>query len=106
MRRILIDNARRKKRDRHGGGHQRLELSDDLPAPDATAEQLLAVDEALTKLASEDPVAADLVKLHYFAGLSIEDAAQALGLSRAGAYRHWTFARAWLLHEIRNHNAS
>jgi RNA polymerase sigma factor (TIGR02999 family) len=106
MRRILIDNARRKKRDRHGGGQQRIELSDDFPAPDATVEQLLAVDEALTKLASEDPAAADLVKLHYFAGLSIEDAAQALDLSRAGAYRHWTFARAWLLHEIRNDHAS
>jgi RNA polymerase sigma factor (TIGR02999 family) len=106
MRRILIDSARRKKRDRHGGGQQRVELSDELPAPDATVEQLLAVDEALSKLASQDPAAANLVKLHYFAGMSIEDAAQALGQSRAGAYRHWTFARAWLLHEIRQDHGS
>jgi RNA polymerase sigma factor (TIGR02999 family) len=101
MRRILIDNARRKKRDRHGGDQHRVALSDDLPTPDATVEQLLAVDEALAKLASQDQAAADLVKLHYFAGLTIEDAAEALGVSRAGAYRLWTFARAWLLNEIR-----
>lgn len=96
MRRILVDAARRKRGDKHGGQHQRVELPD-VPAEGEVAdERLLALDAALTRFATEDPVAARLVELHHFAGLSIEDAAAALGLSRATAYRHWTYARAWL----------
>jgi RNA polymerase sigma factor (TIGR02999 family) len=100
MRRILVDNARRKRRLRHGGGLQRVELDESLPAATAD-EDLLALDEALEKLAVEDPQAAAVVQLRYFAGLSVEEAAAALGISRAGAYRHWTFARTWLLHAMR-----
>ena len=96
MRRILVDAARRKRTEKHGGHHQRVELPDVAAAADVTDEQLLALDEALTRLAAEDPTAARVVELRHFAGLSIEDAAAVLGLSRATAYRHWTYARAWL----------
>jgi RNA polymerase sigma factor (TIGR02999 family) len=96
IRHILVDNARRKRRDKHGGGRRRVPLDDNGAAP-AAAGELLALDEALSKLASEDPDAAAVVQLRYFAGLSVEEAAQSLGMSRATAYRHWTFARAWLL---------
>ena len=71
-----------------------------MPAPPAAGEDLLALDHALTHLAAEDPEAAQVVQLRYFAGLSVEQAAQCLGLSRATAYRHWTFARAWLLQQL------
>lgn len=101
MRRILIDNARRKKALRHGAGQQRLdvqELEIAAPAPD---EQLLALDEALEKLAGEHPAKAQLVKLRYFAGLSIEEAAQTLKISEATAKRWWSYARAWLLCETK-----
>jgi RNA polymerase sigma factor (TIGR02999 family) len=100
MRRLLVDSARRKLRDKRGGGRPRVELDEAVPSPPAEAEGLLALDEALSKLAAEDPEAAGLVQLRYFAGLSVEEAADALGLSRAGAYRHWAFARAWLLQEL------
>jgi RNA polymerase sigma factor (TIGR02999 family) len=100
MRHILVDNARRKKRDKHGGGRKRIELDEFVPAPSPDADQLLAIDEALTRLAEHDPEAAAVVKLRYFAGLSVEEAARHLEISRATAYRHWTFARAWLLQEI------
>lgn len=96
MRRILVENARRKKRVRHGGDRQRVDLAEDdrviLPASD----EVLALDEALTQLAKEDSLAAQVVTLHFFGGLSIEEAATALGISRANAYRQWTYARAWL----------
>jgi RNA polymerase sigma factor (TIGR02999 family) len=96
MRRILVDAARRKRTEKHGGHRQRVELSD-VPADSGIADdRLLALDAALTRFAAEDPVAAQVVELRHFAGLSIEDAATALGLSRATAYRHWTYARAWL----------
>jgi RNA polymerase sigma factor (TIGR02999 family) len=96
MRRILVDAARRKRTRKHGGDRRRVELPD-LPAvPEVADERLLALDAALTRLAAEDPVAARVVELRHFAGLSIEDAAATLGLSRAAAYRHWTYARAWL----------
>jgi RNA polymerase sigma factor (TIGR02999 family) len=101
MRRILVDAARRKRTHKHGGHHRRVELPDVPAEPEADDEQLLALDEALTRLAAEDPVAARVVELRHFAGLSIEDAAATLGLSRATAYRHWTFARAWLRDAIR-----
>jgi RNA polymerase sigma factor (TIGR02999 family) len=100
MRHILVDKARRKRREKHGGRRNRVELNEDHPAPPSAAEELLALDEALHHLASEDPEAASLVELRYFAGLSVEEAARTLGISRATAYRHWTFARAWLLGEL------
>jgi RNA polymerase sigma factor (TIGR02999 family) len=96
MRRILVDAARRKRTEKHGGNHHRVELPDIPAQPEVADEQLLALDAALTRLAAEDSVATRVVELRHFAGLSIEDAAAALGLSRATAYRHWTFARAWL----------
>jgi RNA polymerase sigma factor (TIGR02999 family) len=101
MRRILIERARRKQRLRHGGGRQRVELDEaDVPI-EPPSGNLLALDEALDKLASEDKVKADLVKLRYFAGLTVVQAAEILGISRATADRYWTYARAWLYHEVR-----
>ena len=101
MRRILVDSARRKRAEKRGGGRGRLDLHDvDLAAP-APPGDLLAIDEALTKLEAHDPPKARLVKLRYFAGLSEDDAARALGISRATAHRHWRYARAWLLSELR-----
>ena len=100
MRRILVDNARRKRAEKHGGRWARQELDDvDIAAP-ARSEDLLALDEALAKLEANDPVKAQLVKLRYFAGLSEEDAARALGVSRATVQRHWRYAKAWLLDEL------
>ena len=96
MRRILVDAARRKRTEKHGGNRRRVALADVPAGPEVADEQLLALDAALTRLAAEDPVAARVVELRHFAGLSIEDAAATLGLSRATAYRHWTYARAWL----------
>lgn len=96
MRRILVDHARKKRADKRGGAGQKFELSEDdrvvLPDPDT----LLAIDEALTKLAAEDPASAEIARLRLFAGASIDDAAEALGVSRATAYRDWSYARAWL----------
>jgi RNA polymerase sigma factor (TIGR02999 family) len=100
MRRILIDRARRKKRKRHGGGRARLDLQQlDLASPPPD-EELLALDEALDLLENEDPVKARLVKLRFYAGLTLEQAAAALGLSRATCSRYWTYARAWLYHQV------
>jgi RNA polymerase sigma factor (TIGR02999 family) len=96
MRRILVDAARRKRTAKHGGCRHRVALPDVPAEPEVADEKLLALDAALTRLAAEDLVAARVVELRHFAGLSIEDAAAALGLSRATAYRHWTYARAWL----------
>jgi RNA polymerase sigma factor (TIGR02999 family) len=96
MRRILIDNARRKQADKHGGGRQRVDLDQAAAVAAAPPEDLLVLDDALDRLTRHDPAAANLVKLRYFAGLSVEQAADALGLSRTNAYRLWTFARAWL----------
>lgn len=100
MRHILVDKARRKRRRKHGGDRQRVDLDDVAAAPPSVGDDLLALDEALTRLAADDPEAAAVVQLRYFAGLSVEQAAQSLGMSRAGAYRHWTFARAWLRQEL------
>jgi RNA polymerase sigma factor (TIGR02999 family) len=99
MRRILIDRARRKHSAKRGGDRQRVALDQGatLARPgDQTADDLLALDEALQLLESEQPVKARLVKLRYFAGLSIDEAAQALGISAATAKRHWVYARSWL----------
>jgi RNA polymerase sigma factor (TIGR02999 family) len=101
MRLILIDNARRKLTDKHGGHLQRQPLEQ--IAADEPDEQLLAVDEALRKLAEQDPQKARLVELRYFAGLSGDEAAQVLGISPSTADRHWAYARAWLLAEVRGH---
>jgi RNA polymerase sigma factor (TIGR02999 family) len=100
MRHILIDNARRKQRAKRGGDLQRIELVDQAAAPRDETDRLLALDEALTRLAATDARAAELVQLHTFGGLSIDDAGEHLGLSRAAAYREWAFARAWLRCEL------
>jgi RNA polymerase sigma factor (TIGR02999 family) len=100
MRRILIDRARRKRAIRHGGGQQRVDLEEvNLAAPD-TDDQLLAVNDALDKLATEHEVEAQLVKLRYFVGMTNDEAAEALGISPRTAKYYWTHARAWLYHEI------
>jgi RNA polymerase sigma factor (TIGR02999 family) len=101
MRRILIDNARRKHTEKHGGARQRVELDDVEAVADMRSPDLLALDEALTKLAAEDPIKAQLVTLRYFAGLSIPEAARALDISRATANRYWSYARTWLYCELR-----
>jgi RNA polymerase sigma factor (TIGR02999 family) len=106
MRRILIDNARRKQALRHGAGQPRLDIQDiELAAP-AADDQLLDVDEALDKLAAAQPEKAELVKLRYFAGLSIEEAAEVLQISTATAKRWWAYARAWLFSEIKRSGAA
>lgn len=102
MRHILIDRARRKNRIRHGKGLTRVNLDDVDFASATDDETLLRVDEALTKFAAEDPVKAELVKLRYFAGLNIPQAAEALGMSESTAKRAWAYARAWLYHELKS----
>jgi RNA polymerase sigma factor (TIGR02999 family) len=97
MRRILVENARRKNRVKHGGGRRRVELvNQDVAARPLPDDDVVALDEALTRLAQEDPEAAEVVQLHFFGGLSIEQVAATIGVSRATAYRQWTYARAWL----------
>ena len=101
MRRILVENARRKRTEKHGGLLQRQDLDDiDIAAP-APSQDLLALDEALAKLEAEEPVKAQVVKLRYFAGLAEDEAASVLGISRTSAQRHWRFAKAWLITELR-----
>jgi RNA polymerase sigma factor (TIGR02999 family) len=101
MRRILIDRARRKNRVCHGKGLRRINLDQVDVAAAVDDETLLRVDEALTKFATEDPLKAELVKLRFFAGLSIPAAAEALGLSESTAKRAWAYARAWLYDELK-----
>jgi RNA polymerase sigma factor (TIGR02999 family) len=101
MRRILIDHARRKRRVRHGGGRKRVGLPEAEAVAEAPSHDLLALDEALTRFAAADPQKAELVRLRYFAGLTLEEAADLLGLSRATAARHWAYARAWLYDALR-----
>jgi RNA polymerase sigma factor (TIGR02999 family) len=96
MRRILIENARRKRSQKHGGGLRRVNLDKGDALAAAGPDDLLVLDEALERLTGHDPRAAQLVKFHCFAGLTIEQAGEVLGLSRTSAYRLWTFARAWL----------
>jgi RNA polymerase sigma factor (TIGR02999 family) len=100
MRRILVENARRKRGPRHGGSHLRHELVEAEVASPVPPERLLALDEALTKLAGQDPKVAELVKLRYFAGLTIKQAAEILGVSPRTADQHWAYAKAWLREEI------
>jgi RNA polymerase sigma factor (TIGR02999 family) len=96
MRRILVESARRKKRARHGGDLQRVELHEEEVPVRPPPDEIVRLDEALTRLTEEDPETARVVQLHFFAGLSIEQAAEVLGVSRATAYRQWAYARAWL----------
>ena len=100
MRRILIDSARRKRRPKHGGERHRVDFDDVGDAIAPPVDDLLALDEALEKLAAVDRASADLVKLRYFAGLSIDEAAEALGISPRTADRRWAYARAWLRQEM------
>jgi RNA polymerase sigma factor (TIGR02999 family) len=100
MRRILIDRARRKHARRHGGGQVRVDIEQiDLASPD-TDDRLLAINEALDKLAAQDPVEAQLVKLRYFAGMTTEEASSILGISPRTARNYWAHARTWLYNEI------
>ncbi len=101
MRRILIDKARKRNRAIHGGEFRRQEFVEDQPDLVENPGELLALDEALSKLAQADEQAAQLVNLRFFAGLSMEQAAETLAISRASAYRLWIFARAWLLDQLR-----
>jgi len=102
MRRILIDNARRKKSLKYGGDRRRIDLDEAVPADDVDIPliELLALDEALERLSKKDKVKADLVKLRYFAGLTIGQTAEILGISATTAKRYWAYARAWLLREV------
>ena len=106
MRRILVENARRKRSGKHGGGMVRQDLDEIRPAAPELCEDLLALDEALERLAEKDAVKAELVKLRHFAGLTVDQAAQALGISPATADRYWAYARAWLHAEITRGDAS
>ena len=106
MRRILIENARRKLRGRHGGDLTRVDLDQAEFVATLPPEELLDLDDAIENLAEHDLMAADLVKLRYFAGLSVEQAAAALNISRTNAYRHWAYARAWLFNQIHGESES
>lgn len=105
MRRILVDKARRKSTAKHGGDWARIEIPDIESITGSKSDSLIALDEALTKLAAEEPAKAELVKLRYFAGLSVEEAADALGISRTTASRYWTYARVWLFSELNDDEA-
>jgi len=100
MRRILVENARRKSRVKHGGQVNRLPLDEEAAVSLPMSETVIALDEALTRFAGEEPEAARIVEMRYFAGLSIDDAADALGVSRATANRQWAYAKAWLRCEL------
>lgn len=100
MRRILVENVRRKRSLKQGGGRMREEFDEAQLAAPEPDEDLLALDEALNRLAGKDPIKAELVKLRYFAGMTIEESAAALDISPATAKRYWTYARTWLYQEI------
>lgn len=102
MRRILVENARRKRSPKHGGGHHRVELEDVNPSTGKRDEQLLALDDALCALEERWPEHAQLVKLRYFGGLTIPEASNAIGVSHATGERYWSFARAWLYSQLKN----
>jgi RNA polymerase sigma factor (TIGR02999 family) len=101
MRRILVENARRKHRLKRGGDRQRIDIEQAEAIADAPGDDLLALNEALDHLAAEDAPKAELVKLRYFAGMSVEEAGRCLGISRATADRWWAYARAWLYDRLR-----
>jgi RNA polymerase sigma factor (TIGR02999 family) len=101
MRRILVEQARRKRRVRHGGGKKRIDLEEACSLVQPPSHDLLALDEALTRLAALNPVRAEVVKLRFFAGLTMSEVAQALGISLPTAERYWAFARTWLYAELK-----
>jgi len=104
MRRILIESARRKRAMCHGGGQRRLDIQEVDVASPAAVDEVLAVNDALEKLAAQNPAAAEVVKLRYFVGMTIDEAAEVLGVSPRTADNHWAHARAWLFREIKlNH---
>ena len=105
MRRILIESARRHRSQKRGGDWRRVDLDAACSVMEPAAEELLVLDEALSKLAAAHPEKADLVKLRYFAGLTLDEAAKLLGISCATAKRHWAFARAWLYVQVRQPDA-
>jgi len=100
MRRILIENARRKKNLKRGGDRQRIKLTEENLAVEGPSDDLLALDEALSRLSTTEPSIADLVKLRYFGGLTIDQVAEIQGISRRAAIDHWAYARSWLTREI------
>ena len=103
MRRILIDNARHRRAVRHGGGQVRLNVDElEIASASEKDDQMVAVSEALAKFAAEDPRKAELVKLRYFGGLTLEQAAAALDIPQGTAKRWWTYARAWFFRELKN----
>jgi RNA polymerase sigma factor (TIGR02999 family) len=101
MRRILVEKARRRKRLKRGGDRKRVDLDDPCLSLAQPVHDVIDIDEALDQLAREDPQAAQLINLRFFAGLSLEDAAEIVGFSRSTAYEHWAYARAWLHRRIR-----
>ena len=101
MRRILVEQARRKRRVRHGGARKRIDLDEACSLVQPTSDDLLALDEALSRLASLNPVRAEVVKLRFFAGLTMAEVAQTLGISLPTANRYWAFARTWLYTELK-----
>jgi RNA polymerase sigma factor (TIGR02999 family) len=103
MRRILVERARRKNRIKYGGRRARVELSDATASLDPAPDEVIMVSQLLDSLGEQHPLEAQIVKLHYFGGLSISEAGRVLGLPRSTAHRHWTFARAWLREAIRGH---
>ena len=104
MRRILVERARKKKRLKRGGDRVRADLLEHDLTMDAAADEVLAVNDALKRLGQEDPLAAEVLTLKYYGGLSVDDAADVLGVSRATAYRHWTYARAWVRADLLDEN--
>jgi len=102
MRRILIEHARRRKTHKRGGDQERVDLSESIASDEQgrTLDEIMALDEALQKLETKDKLKADLVKLRFYAGLTIEQSAQSLGISLTTAKTHWAYARAWLLREV------
>jgi RNA polymerase sigma factor (TIGR02999 family) len=101
MRRILVERARKKRQFKHGGHYARVELTDAANSLGPSPEEVIMVSDLLESLAEEHPIDAQIVKLHYFAGLNISEAGRVVGVSNSTAHRHWTFARAWLLKAIR-----
>jgi RNA polymerase sigma factor (TIGR02999 family) len=105
MRRILVENARRKRTDKRGGGRERMNLDELTLSITGPSEDIIVVSEALDKLATSDPLVADLVKLHYFSGLTLDQVAQIRGIGRRTAVKYLAYARAWLHREITGDNA-
>jgi RNA polymerase sigma factor (TIGR02999 family) len=106
MRRILVDQARHKRRPKHGGDWKRVSLEDVLSVSQSPREDLVALDEALTRFAAQEPIKAELVKLRFFAGLTIADAVRTLGIAEATAERYWAYARVWLYAELHDPSES